>query len=249
MTEDGEQRQKARIEWHEPFLRSLRTWSKSEHKWKDAGEEDDFTRPVTAGHWTEANDAFALAWTALMHHQASSTLRLLEAAVSVLQSPIEEAMFFALSIVGGKLSGAVYYRMQRQEYGERYWDFPALCIEPQAELGEYRVDFLVSATDFGPDFEHPVRVRSSNAPAGVEEVPNYKETTVHMIVECDGHDWHDRTKDQASRDRERDRYLQKLGYPVFRYTGADIWKDVFGCAQEAIETLLDSAHKKAWGRD
>jgi hypothetical protein len=61
-----------------------------------------------------------------------------------------------------------------------------------------------------------------------------------MVVECDGHDFHDRTKDQASRDRERDRLLQSFGFLVYRYTGRDIWQDFFKCAAEALYSLRRS---------
>jgi very-short-patch-repair endonuclease len=62
-----------------------------------------------------------------------------------------------------------------------------------------------------------------------------------MVIECDGHDFHERTKQQASRDRERDRNLQSFGFLVFRYTGRDIWSDVFSCASEAIGALIERA--------
>jgi hypothetical protein len=53
-------------------------------------------------------------------------------------------------------------------------------------------------------------------------------------VECDGFEYHDRTREQAIRDRMRDRTLQESG---FRYAGAEIWADVFGCARQALGFL------------
>lgn len=58
-----------------------------------------------------------------------------------------------------------------------------------------------------------------------------------LAVECDGHNFHERTKEQASTDRERDRELQAAGYPVFRFTGSDIWNDPMGCARQALRFL------------
>src|SRR5262245_34455764 len=43
---------------------------------------------------------------------------------------------------------------------------------------------------------------------------------IRIVVECDGHDYHEKTKWQASRDKRRDRILQRLGYRVFRFTGS-----------------------------
>lgn len=53
-----------------------------------------------------------------------------------------------------------------------------------------------------------------------------------VIVECDGHDFHERTKEQARRDRSRDRGLQAAGWSVFRFTGAEIWEDPLKCARQ-----------------
>lgn len=59
----------------------------------------------------------------------------------------------------------------------------------------------------------------------------------YMAIECDGHEWHDRTKQQASADRARDRELLRVGVPVVRFTGSDIHHDADRCAVEVIETL------------
>jgi very-short-patch-repair endonuclease len=61
-----------------------------------------------------------------------------------------------------------------------------------------------------------------------------------LIIECDGHEFHDRTKEQASNDRARDRKLKKLGYEVFRYTGSDIYSDPFKCAMDAWDMVVRS---------
>mgnify|MGYP003580046510 CR=1 FL=1 len=58
-----------------------------------------------------------------------------------------------------------------------------------------------------------------------------------MIVECDGHEFHERTKQQARRDKQRDRFFQSIGYKVLRFTGSEIWADPDECASEIIEQL------------
>jgi very-short-patch-repair endonuclease len=62
---------------------------------------------------------------------------------------------------------------------------------------------------------------------------------VPLDVEIDGHDFHDRTKEQASHDRRRDRTLLKLGTRTIRFTGSDIFRDARACADEVYE-LLDT---------
>ncbi len=79
----------------------------------------------------------------------------------------------------------------------------APLITPQAKIGKYRVDFLIRIPEKKP-----------------------------VVVECDGHDFHERTKEQAARDRSRDRTLTEAGYTVVRFTGSEIWKDPMSCAAQ-----------------
>ena len=90
------------------------------------------------------------------------------------------------------------------------------CVFPQVTVGDYRIDFLILHLD-GPD--------------GLGGV----------VVECDGHDYHERTKEQAARDKARDRDLQEQGYKVFRFTGSEIWRDAIGCADQALRVAHDIA--------
>jgi hypothetical protein len=58
-------------------------------------------------------------------------------------------------------------------------------------------------------------------------------STGHRIaIECDGHDFHDRTKEQATRDKSRDRKLTELGWRVLRFTGSEIHRDSIDCARQ-----------------
>ncbi len=57
---------------------------------------------------------------------------------------------------------------------------------------------------------------------------------VPYVIECDGHDFHERTKEQAQRDKKRDRELQAAGYKVFRFTGSEIWRSRGECITKSI---------------
>jgi very-short-patch-repair endonuclease len=80
----------------------------------------------------------------------------------------------------------------------------------QVSLGQIRVDFFLIAKDGR-----------------------------RLVVECDGHDYHERTKEQAARDRSRDRMLLAHGCPVVRFTGSEIHRDVWACVYETVELLDD----------
>lgn len=102
-----------------------------------------------------------------------------------------------------------------------------LFIEPQKQLPGWRVDFLIHGYDHG----RPNRVLGR-----WPRTPGWR----RLIVECDGHEYHERTKEQAARDRSRDREMQLEGYTVLRFTGSEIWRDPWACATQ----ITDWA---AWG--
>lgn len=87
-----------------------------------------------------------------------------------------------------------------------------ITFAPQAHIPPYRVDFMLAAR------------KRQWAP-------------VYVVVECDGHDFHERTKEQAVRDRSRDRAIQAKGIPVFRFTGREIWREPNRCAREVFDLL------------
>lgn len=66
-----------------------------------------------------------------------------------------------------------------------------------------------------------------------------------VAVECDGHDFHERTPDQASNDKRRDRVLQSLGIPVFRFTGSDILRNSVDFAREIVRFVHVKLHENA----
>ena len=61
-----------------------------------------------------------------------------------------------------------------------------------------------------------------------------------IVVEIDGHNFHERTKEQAAHDRSRDRALMAAGYKVVRFTGSEIYKDPIGSLYE-LSTFIDEA--------
>lgn len=60
---------------------------------------------------------------------------------------------------------------------------------------------------------------------------------VRIAIECDGHDFHERTPEQAQRDKSRDRFLSEQGWIVLRFTGREITRDARSCALQAINAF------------
>lgn len=62
---------------------------------------------------------------------------------------------------------------------------------------------------------------------------------VALAVEVDGHEWHERTKEQAIRDRARARALTSRGWRVISFTGSEVYRDPDAAANEVIRVAKD----------
>lgn len=62
-----------------------------------------------------------------------------------------------------------------------------------------------------------------------------------VIVELDGHDFHERTPEQAQADKSRDRLLQAKGWSVLRFTGREILRAPIDCVTEVHGLLFARA--------
>lgn len=94
-----------------------------------------------------------------------------------------------------------------------------IFVTPQVIIGGYRVDFLCYMRMF--------------------DWLDKRSKTVVVAIECDGHEFHEKTKEQAKRDKSRDRDLLIKGIPSMRFAGSEIWKDVFGCMRQIDKFFHD----------
>ena len=136
------------------------------------------------------------------------------------ETPIESlfltALWMACKFGGTEIDGIMYVEdeetLERLQ-SSRHYD-TSLVVQCQQQVGDWRVDFIINYFDVG--------------------YPNRPQKWTKLIVECDGHDFHERTKAQAARDRKHDRLSQHSGLPVLRFTGSELWADPWSCAMEVI---------------
>lgn len=148
---------------------------------------------------------------------------------SFCESPIEKAFLGAFVCLAQQEFGGVevYEASGRIHDSETPVVFGTInplrnvAIYCQPPAPPYRVDFMVLLVQ-----RHEGKVKKRG-----------------IVIECDGHDFHEKTKEQASRDKKRDREIQKMGFPVLRFSGSDIWKDAAACAQEIAEMLAEKGGK------
>lgn len=140
------------------------------------------------------------------------------------ESPIER-LFLAAMLTGGwrfpEMSEAhelfAFFGNEHHTAGWFIDDAGMWCV-PQQKLvlkgRAYRIDFAF----YGPRWSaHPAKI----------------------AVELDGHDFHERTKEQATTDKRRDRLMQASGWRVLRFTGSEVWKDAVECLTQVIDLAFE----------
>ena len=60
-----------------------------------------------------------------------------------------------------------------------------------------------------------------------------------LFIECDGHDFHEKTKEQVARDKKRDRKFVAAGLTIIRFSGSEIWANPLKCTWEVFALAED----------
>jgi hypothetical protein len=75
-------------------------------------------------------------------------------------------------------------------------------------------------------------------------IPSISKRFPVVIVEADGHQFHQLTVEQASNDRRRDRRLTRYRIPVLRFTGTDVVRGSEEFAQEVVDFINERTTAK-----
>lgn len=123
------------------------------------------------------------------------------------ESPIEQLMAINLSLIEKKFSSII-----------SNIEILGLIQQKKIKINKknYRVDFLLEAS-----FKYN----------------NKYEDLISIVIECDGYDFHQKTKEQAQRDYEKDRCLQMEGYYVLRFSGSEIYNDFAECNKKIVHFI------------
>ncbi len=192
-----------------------------------------FPEPSKETITDDAIPALRMAQLAIVSDYAFSTWLHLNDVFEKCESPIESTFLSGLIVAAVNAGWPIYAEGSCFSLDIEKRSACNILIFPQHTIGKYRADFLVKFTCDN----HEKDETTGKTTIARKEYP--------LVVECDGHDFHEKTKEQASRDKERDRILQSCGYPVFRFSGSDIYRDAIKCAEECIKYL----RCQAWGED
>lgn len=87
----------------------------------------------------------------------------------------------------------------------------------------YYADFCYDADDYLSQLNFKEKLKNSN---------------FKLIIECDGHDFHEKTKEQVKKDNERQLDLKMAGYDVLRFSGTQIYNEPLNCAKNTYDYII-----------
>jgi very-short-patch-repair endonuclease len=90
-----------------------------------------------------------------------------------------------------------------------------------------QIDITIGKTKYRADFLITVLY-------GKEESRNVRE----FIIECDGHEFHEKTKEQVIKNNIRQRKLTNAGYVVLNFSGSEIYNEPYKCVREIKDAIL-----------
>lgn len=179
---------------------------------------DDIWEDAIEGWKSRIDDNFAFTRSQINQYCESPIEKLFAAAFCTIEAPIYETHgglnVRPLPIFCGDYTKKILEVLLKPEQTEN-----GVWVFPQCQIGKYRADFVIIA-----------RFETSTLPL------------TKIIIECDGHDFHERTKDQAQRDKARDRFFVANHYKVMRFTGSELHRNPLKCADEVMSHLDDIAH-------
>lgn len=148
---------------------------------------------------------------------------------NVFDSPLEKTMFLALNLTV-KCRDGISFKYWTGDL-ENYTDWSSRKLKHKSlekelinDCGWFHLLIQIYDGKYRPDFQ-------------LVFYHEQIESFIKMNIEVDGHIYHEKTKEQALRDKRRDRYYLSKGITTMRFTGSEVWKDPFKCAEECFETF------------
>ena len=105
-----------------------------------------------------------------------------------------------------------FYSLDALEYLKTYLGVEVAYAIPQFSIGKYRVDFVIAIC------------------------PRPHEQCLY-VVELDGHEFHEKTKEQVKRNNQRDRYFLSEGITILHFSGSEVYNNPDACVKEVIECI------------
>lgn len=126
-----------------------------------------------------------------------------------IKSPIEQIFITAFDLYCKEKENKEIYLFAQKE---------VICNKKKYYLDfEFEADDYLSYLTFG------------------NKIKNYN---FKLAIECDGYEFHQKTKEQVQKDNEREYDLKMAGYEVLRFSGTQIFKDPLKCAKDTYNYIV-----------
>lgn len=76
-----------------------------------------------------------------------------------------------------------------------------------------------------------------------EMVNNFLKEDFKLAIECDGYEFHQKTKEQVDYDNKREYDLKMQGYEILRFSGRQIFDNPIKCAEETLKFIAERSRK------
>lgn len=147
-----------------------------------------------------------------------------------------------LAIKNKKLDDLIFIYICGLDYSE--------CMSPIEIIFNFAFDLVAYSEDYMGFFLNPqYEVRSRNGSKAyyldfafiaseVEGMVSIDNPSFKLAIECDGHDFHEKTKEQVAHDNEREYDLKMQGFDVLRFSGSQIYNHPFRCASQTLDYII-----------
>lgn len=138
-----------------------------------------------------------------------------------------------------------------------FYDFLVSCagVFPVREVAPDHLDHMLDMLDAADDGDilFASAVRWSTADLSKYYIADFALVTQGLLrpsiclVECDGHDFHERTRSQSLRDKQKDRRADAIGCKTIRFTGQELMRENMAfIAQDALASVQMDRHDRFW---
>lgn len=115
-------------------------------------------------------------------------------------------------------------------------------LDAQHKVGKFKCDFSVMLLDHFVNHEYRFTLK---------ELEQLDKELPKIVIELDGHQWHEKHASQVEKDKQRERFIVSQGYKVYRFSGWEVFRNPLDCVSEVrdqVREIIRLAKKKAWGR-
>lgn len=117
----------------------------------------------------------------------------------------------------------------------------SIALETAQRQGKFDIPLLVDVIAFEKQAEIVCGEKLYRADIAIPV--RYWNGTKTYLIECDGHEFHQKTKEQVEKDNERTRDLLRAGYSVIRFSGTEIFHKPHRCASAVANIIKAPAIK------